>query len=132
MALTSIVPSVLRKDEFASVLGAPVSQVREWSSRGVIVPTERERGNAGAHLYGRDDLALGAVVLALQRVLGEKSRLVFDLAKQVKPHLRDWLRWGQRPTEPLTFLVADEGTAVLIVVKPEVFSEVLDRLEALA
>jgi hypothetical protein len=132
VAMTKLPPSLLPKEQFAAVLGAPVSQIREWAARGVIKPVERAQGNAGAYLFGRDDLTLGAVVLALQRVLGEKSPVVFELASQIRARVGAWAKWNEIPRGPLPLLLTQDGAAVLVIVSPRVIADVLSRLHELS
>jgi hypothetical protein len=103
--------------EAAEVLGVPLSQVQEWRRRGIVVPVE-----AGGLLH-RNDVALGAVVLALQKVLGAKSPLVFRIAAQVRPKLADWLRWDSDPPVPgaLTVFYDEEVIHVRIDIPAKVF-----------
>jgi hypothetical protein len=137
--VTKLWPSVLNKEQFAAILDAPVSQVREWMKRGVLVPMERTSANAGSYLFHRDDLALGAVILKLQEVLGEKNPLVFEIAEQVRPRVRGWLHWGHNPAVAgplkITIKAALAGGGVLpvtLVIPAEVFEGVVVRLEAVA
>lgn len=128
MATTTLTPSLLPKERLATALDAPVSQVREWMHRGVIRPVERTKGNAGAALFGRDDLNLGAVLRALQDVLGEKSPLPFELAPQIRSMLSEWAQWNELPRGHLPILVTRDNVSMLVLVHPRVIADVVRRL----
>lgn len=117
--------SAFSASEIATILRVAPSTLTEWRKRGLIHPYER------GHFH-RDDVALGAVVVALQRVLGEKSPLVFEIAEQVRPKLAGWLRWNGTPCVPgpLAVEILDEdGVGVRLEIPAVVFEALATCLE---
>jgi hypothetical protein len=133
VSLTKHRPSLLETRQCAALVGAPRSQWLEWSEQGLVTPVEQAQGSR-AFLFHRDDLVLGVVIRALQRALGEKSPAVYPLARQAKNLVRGFLRWDGDPAVPrgLTLLLTAGATAVLVVIRPDEFGELVRRLDALA
>jgi hypothetical protein len=121
MGLTQLRRHTFERQELPKLLpGATLAQVDEWQRRGIIVPIERGR-------FHRDDVALGAVILALQHTLGAKSPLVFEVAQQLRPFLPGW---DQKPG-PLEFEVHHDQTAVRITIPGAVFTALAELMDLL-
>jgi hypothetical protein len=135
MALTRLRPSLIDTATYSSAIGAPTTQVAEWVRAGILVPAERTQGSARrSYLFSRDDVLLGAALLQLQELLGQKSKLAYNLARQLVPHLRGVLDWhaGTLPTKPVLVFLAYGHATLALKLSPELFAAVARRLDELA
>lgn len=103
----------MNRTELARKLGVSASTVKSWQEPGGILHgVAREPG-----VYTTADLAVGAALLELQRLLGERSPKPVEYACQLAPRIRAAVAAGQaavlRVRIPGSALVLDVDLAVL-------------------
>ena len=126
-------PATYDTAAYSSVTGAPTTQIAEWIRHGILAPAERMRGGR-SYLFARDDVLTGAALLELQRLLGRTSPLAIELARQLAPRVRGALSMhvGELPTKEVSFVLAERGVAIVLILRPQLFADVARRLDELA
>lgn len=91
---------------------------------------DHDRGRAGAR-YARQDLAVGAVIVAFQDQLGIDSPVPFAVVEGIRPMLTKVFEWGGTgmPISPIYAVITHEGTALVVLIHPDVFADVARRLD---
>src|SRR3989442_637860 len=119
-------PSVIGREDMAKILDVPLARVKEWSERKAIVQVERGK-------FHRNDIAVGALILSLQGLLGQSAPLVFEIAALARPRIAGCLGNDREQMKAITVeFSADEGLGVIVSVGPEVFLKIADKLDELA
>ncbi len=114
--------TVMTRDEFATRLNVPLSTVKEWMRPGGILHgVPRLAGE-----FYPADLAVGAALLELQALLGERSRQAVEYARQLGPRIRQIVASGA----PRRLRVRIPGTALAVDIDLEILNDTVRQYAA--